>query len=192
LAHTDFGWFADRTLHHARRPHAEWEELQSISDGSWGPEQARGIVRALKFVGVEGLSLERRVPRDSYFALLDEAKREQLLVGGHIPIGVKPEEAPEAGQATIENADTLFEGMFTVGIPEDKIPAEIARFLASGAADKLFALFAKNKTAYTPALSQFEWSLRDADPAAPKDPRILRSPNLSASSSGNTLLLAKT
>jgi Amidohydrolase family len=136
------------------------------------PEQTRGVVRTLKFLGMDGLSLERRVPRDSYFALLDEAKREQIPVGGHIPIGIKPEEASDAGQATIENIDTLFEFMLTEGIPEEKIPAAIGHFLASGDADKLFTLFKRNHTAYTPALSQFQWSLQAADASAPKDPRM--------------------
>ena len=101
-----------------------------------GPtEQARGVVRTLKFIGMDGLSLERRVNRDSYFALLDEAKREQIPVGGHIPIGIEPEEASDAGQATIENIDTLFEFMLKDGTAEEKIPGEIGKFLASGAAD---------------------------------------------------------
>src|SRR5215469_8002751 len=136
------------------------------------PEQARGVVRTLKFIGMDGLSLERRVNRDSYFALLDEAKHEQIPVGGHIPIGVKPEEASDAGQATLENIDTLFQFMLTEGIPEEKIPEAIAHFLTSGDADKLFALFTRNHTAYTPALSQFQWSLQAADASAPKDPRM--------------------
>jgi len=114
------------------------------------PEQAKGVVRTLRFIGMDGLSLERRVPRDSYFALMDEAKREQIAVGGHIPIGIKREEASDAGQATIENIDTLFEYMLSEGIPEEKIPEAITKFLASGEADKLFALFVKNCTAYTP------------------------------------------
>jgi len=46
------------------------------------PEQARGVVRTLKFIGMDGLSLERRVNRDSYFALLEEAKREQIQLAG--------------------------------------------------------------------------------------------------------------
>jgi len=61
--------------------------------------------------------------------------------------------------------------MLTAGIPEDKIPAAIAQFLASGEASKLFQRFVKNHTAYTPAISAFQWSLQDLDPAAPKDPR---------------------
>jgi imidazolonepropionase-like amidohydrolase len=135
------------------------------------PEQARGVVRTLKFIGVDGLSLERRVPRDSYFALMSEAKQEAIPVGGHIPIGVTPEEASDAGQATIENADTLFEGMLTAGISEQEIPDAISDFLASDAPDKLFQRFVKNRTAYTPAIAMFQWSLQDADPSAPKDMR---------------------
>jgi hypothetical protein len=135
------------------------------------PDQARGVVHTLKVLGMDAISLERRVPRDSYFAILDQAKQEGIPVGGHIPIGVKPEEASDAGQATVENADTLFEGMLTAGLPEENIPAAIAQFLTSGEADRLFQRFVTNHTAYTPALSTFQWSLRDADASAPKDPR---------------------
>jgi cytosine/adenosine deaminase-related metal-dependent hydrolase len=135
------------------------------------PEEARAVVRTLKFIGMDGLSLERRVPRDSYFALMAEAKKADIPVGGHIPIAITPEEASDAGQRTIENADTLFEGMLVQGIPEEKLAAKIHEYIRSGAADALFARFVKNHTAYTPAISQFEWSLRDADPAAPDDPR---------------------
>src|SRR5215469_9003830 len=93
-----------------------------------------------------------------------------------------------AGQATIENIDTLFEFMLKEGIAEEKIPDEIGKFLASGAADKLFALFAKNHTAYTPAISQFQWSLQAADASVPKDPGCATSPSPSATSSRSILL----
>ncbi len=74
------------------------------------PDQTRGVVRALKQVGVDFIKVHRRLPRDSYFALIDEAKQQGLKVVGHIPMTVTPEEASDAGQATLEHADTLFEG----------------------------------------------------------------------------------
>ena len=50
------------------------------------PEQARGAVRLLKFHGVDGLEIERRVPRAVYFELMKEAKAAALPVGGKVPI----------------------------------------------------------------------------------------------------------
>lgn len=60
------------------------------------PDETRGVVRALKEVGVDFIKIHRRLPRDSYFALIDEAKRQGLTVVGHIPMTVTPEEASDA------------------------------------------------------------------------------------------------
>ena len=44
-----------------------------------------------------------RLPRDAYFALLDEAKAQGLAVAGHVPLTVSAAEASEAGQKSIEH-----------------------------------------------------------------------------------------
>ena len=75
------------------------------------PDETRGVARALKEAGVDFLKVHRRMPRDSYFALIDEAKHLGLSVVGHIPMTVTPEEASDAGQATLEHTETLFEGL---------------------------------------------------------------------------------
>lgn len=133
------------------------------------PEQAKGVVRTLKFLSMDGLELERRVSRDSYFALMKEAQRERIPVGGHIPLTVTPEEASDAGQATIDNIETLFEGEISQ-TPKEKVLTVIPRFLSSDA-DRVFQRFLKNHTAVTPAIATFESSLQGANPSAPKDPR---------------------
>jgi len=133
------------------------------------PDEARAVVRTLKFLGTDGIELERRIPRDSYFAILDEARREKIPVGGLDPIAITPQEVSDAGQTTIDNVDSIFEFMLSDGIPEDKLPAAIDRFLSSGEADRLFAVFVKNQTAVTPALWEFEWS---TDPSSVNDPRL--------------------
>ena len=69
------------------------------------PDQARGIVRALKQVGVDFIKVHRRVPRDSYFTIVDEARKQGLALVGHIPMTVTPEEASDAGQL-IEHTET--------------------------------------------------------------------------------------
>jgi len=79
---------------------------------SGNPDETRGVVRALKEVGVDFIKTHRRMPRESYFALIDEAKKQGLTLVGHIPMTVTPEEASDAGQATIEHTETLFEGTF--------------------------------------------------------------------------------
>ncbi|MEX1243858.1 MAG: hypothetical protein WEF99_03665 [Thermoanaerobaculia bacterium] len=84
------------------------------------PEGTRGVARALKEVGVDFLKIHRRLPRDVYFALIDEAKKQGLDVVGHIPMEVTPEEASEAGQTTVEHTETLFEGTFSASLPEGR------------------------------------------------------------------------
>jgi imidazolonepropionase-like amidohydrolase len=116
-----------------------------------GPAETRGVVRALKETGVDFLKIHRRLPRDSYFALIEEAKGVGLAVAGHIPMEVTPEEASDAGQASVEHTETLFEGTFSAGLKESELAEAIRRFRAQGA-EKLFARFVKNKTFVTPTL----------------------------------------
>ena len=129
-------------------------QLATIDSG-----QIRGIVRTLKFIGVDGLEIERRVSKDAFYVLMDEAKRQALPVGGHVQISVSPEEASIAGQRTIENIESLYYGTFANGLAEKDIPNAIDKFLASSVSDSLFKTFTKNHTAITPVLNTFRWSV---------------------------------
>ena len=133
------------------------------------PDQTRGVARALKFAGVDVLKVHRRMERESYFALVEEAKAQGLPVVGHIPMTVTPEEASDAGQG-IEHAETLFEGTFSAGLKEDaELPDAIARFRAADG-ERLFARFVRNGTRVTPALAAYRSILLSIDPATPPDP----------------------
>jgi cytosine/adenosine deaminase-related metal-dependent hydrolase len=132
------------------------------------PEQARGIVRALKQVGVDLVKVHRRVARDSYFAIADEAKKQGLPLVGHIPMTVTPEEASDQGQL-IEHTETLFEGTFSAGLKEDELPEAIRRFRSEGA-EALFARFVRNHTPVTPTLVPWGHLVTHPDPLA--DPRM--------------------
>jgi imidazolonepropionase-like amidohydrolase len=134
------------------------------------PEETRGVVRALKEVGVDFLKTHRRMPRDSYFALIDEAKKQGLTLVGHIPMTVTPEEASDAGQATIEHTETLFEGTFTAALKGRKLPDAIRQFRANDA-EQLFARFVKNQTVVDPTLIAFRSYVELSDPSSPPDPR---------------------
>jgi hypothetical protein len=131
-------------------------------------EEARSTIRLLKFERVDGLEIERRVPRDVYFALMAEAKASGLPVGGKVPIDVERAEASRAGQATIDNLETIFDGRFRAAHEEHTIEA-IDMFLTPGGdADALFAIFKQNGTAVTPCLSALVNSLaRNAASSGP-------------------------
>ena len=134
------------------------------------PEQAGAVVRTLKIVGVDGLEIERRVPQDVYAALMTEAKREQLPVGGHVPLSITPEHASNLGQTTIDNIESLYYGTFAQGIEEKNLPEAIKTFLRSPKSDALFRTFARNHTAVSPVLGTLDWTLRQMSPGATSDP----------------------
>ncbi len=134
------------------------------------PDETRGVVRALKEVGVDFIKVHRRLPRDSYFAAIDEAKRQGLTLVGHIPMTVTPEEASDAGQATIEHTETFFEGTFSAALKQQEWPDAIRRWRAEEA-DKLFARFVKNHTVVTPTLAAWQGLIEFSDPSLPPDPR---------------------
>ena len=135
------------------------------------PDETRGVVRALKTAGVDIIKIHRRLPRDSYLALIDEAKKQGIRIVGHIPMTVTPEEASEAGQASIEHTETLFEGTFSANLKPGELPDAINRFRTDGA-DRLFALFVKNHTVETPTLVAFQTVITVADPSLPPDSNL--------------------
>jgi len=136
-----------------------------------GPDATRGAIRALQFIGVDAIKVHRRLPRDSYFAAADEAKKLGIPLVGHIPMEVTPAEASDAGQVTIEHTQTLFEGTFSANLQEAELPGAIEKWLASSEADALFAKFVRNGTWVTPALEGYVEMANLADPSVPRDPR---------------------
>jgi len=134
------------------------------------PDETRGVARALKEVGVDAFKVHRRMERDSYFALIDEAKKLGVPVVGHIPMTVTPEEASNAGQQTIEHVATLFEGTFSAQHP-DHLSEAMRAFRAHGA-EELFATFVKNHTVFDPTLTAYWGIVQYYDPATKPDPRM--------------------
>lgn len=108
--------------------------------------------------------------RESYLALIDEAKRLGVPVVGHIPMTVTPEEASNAGQRTIEHVATLFEGTFGQAYP-GKLPDAIRAFRAHGA-EELFATFVKNHTVFDPTLVAYLGIVQWYDASTPADPNM--------------------
>ncbi len=117
--------------------------------------EARTAVRVLKHVGVDAIKTHRALSREAYFALSDEAKRLSIPFVGHIPQTVTAQEASDAGQASFEHMETLFEGN-----------APLKREDAAA----LFARFVKNNNAYTPTLVNYRGSTEPAN----IDPELLQ------------------
>ena len=67
------------------------------------PAVARRAVDSLAEIGVDLIKVHSSTPRAAYFAILDQARQRGLLVAGHVPDSVSPQEAIDSGQRTIEH-----------------------------------------------------------------------------------------
>ena len=127
-----------------------------LNGKSFGPAQvaitnaveARVAVRLLKQAGVNAIKIHSALPRDAYFALADEAKKQSIPFVGHVPPWITIEEASDAGQASIEHIEMLYDR-------NPPVKAEIA--------PDVFARLVKNNTAYTPTLVAFRGSVDSAN-----------------------------
>lgn len=80
------------------------------------PEEAREVVREHARAGVDLLKVYDYLPRDVYFALAEEARRQAMPFAGHVPWSVTVAEAARAGQKSMEHGYGLYEA--TSGIEE--------------------------------------------------------------------------
>lgn len=115
----------------------------------------REEVRKAKQEGADFIKAHDNVLRQSYFALIDEAKRANLPVAGHVPTSITAKDASEAGQKSVEHS---------TGLDEAKSDHHKA--------NELIAVFKRNQTWLCPTLimrSNYA-SLDDASFA--NDPRL--------------------
>ena len=68
-------------------------------------EDARAAVQLLRRRSVDLIKVHDHTPREAFFALADEAHRQNLPLAGHIPMGLTVEEVIDAGQRDIEHLD---------------------------------------------------------------------------------------
>ena len=140
--------------------------------------EARQAVRFLKQSGADFIKVYDGIPRGQYFAIIDEAKKQNIPVAGHIPAEVTSFEASDAGQKSFEHLGNILRSCSTLepktideradslvkpsGKPGDfsHIPARIAERtrIALETYDErkcqsLFAKLAKNKTWQVPTLA---------------------------------------
>lgn len=66
-------------------------------------DEGRAAVQLLKRRGVDFIKVHNFTPRDVFFAIVDEARRQQLPVAGHVPLKVTIQEGIDAGMVTIEH-----------------------------------------------------------------------------------------
>jgi amidohydrolase family protein len=76
-----------------------WPEQIAVRNG----EEARRVVDEQKQNGADFIKVYDRLSRESYFAIIDEAMRQNIPVVGHVPFAISAGEASAAGQKSIEH-----------------------------------------------------------------------------------------
>ncbi len=120
--------------------------------------RARTIVDSLARAGVDFLKVYTLLPRDSYFAVLAEARRAGLPVAGHVPGDVTPEEAARAGQRSIEHLRDEIEPFCS---PRD-----------AAACARLAEVFRTERTWQVPTLTVLRAKAFFDDSTLARDPRL--------------------
>jgi hypothetical protein len=66
-------------------------------------DEGRQGVDLLKRRGADFIKVYSMLPREAYFAIADEAKRQKLPFAGHVPASISATEASDAGQQSMEH-----------------------------------------------------------------------------------------
>jgi imidazolonepropionase-like amidohydrolase len=67
------------------------------------PEEGRETVRRLKTGGADLIKVYSELSRNSFLAIADEAKKQNIPFAGHVPFSVSALEASDAGQKSMEH-----------------------------------------------------------------------------------------
>jgi len=130
--------------------------------------EGRKAVDDLKLGGADFIKVQSYIPRDAYFAVADESKKQGMTFVGHVPDAIRASEASNAGQKSIEHYTGIFEGCSTIEDELLKGPKGPRRVVETYSAPKcaaLLALLAKNGTWQVPTLfwERGQWLIDDLD-----------------------------
>ena len=118
-----------------------WSGSISVSD----PNAGREAVRTIKRSGYDFVKVYQFLPRETYFAIADEAKKQNIDFAGHLPFALTAVEASDAGQKTFEH---IFGVTLACSTQESTLRPSLAGAAArvpSGFPEHL-ALFVRNET----------------------------------------------
>ena len=153
-------------------------------------DEGRKAVLKVKEMGADFVKVYSMLPRDAYFAIADEAKRQHMVFAGHVPEFVSAAEASDAGQKSIEHLTGVLVAcsakeaelrkenearLRAEGIRMDTATDEQAAALASFDEKKaraLFARFVRNGTWMCPTLSVLRAIALSGEADFRNDPRL--------------------
>jgi imidazolonepropionase-like amidohydrolase len=150
------------------------------------PDQARAAVRELKRRGAEFIKVISVPSKEVFFAIADEAKKQNIPFAGHLPFQVSAQQASDAGMRSIEH---LLYSAFSLSFSskEDDLRSRLVAAEEKGdsvaweqiahesdatydqeKAAKLFETLKRNRTWVTPTLASLDltahpeqWSVDD-------------------------------
>jgi imidazolonepropionase-like amidohydrolase len=162
------------------------------SKAAAGEKEGRKAVQELKNQGADFIKVYTQLPREAFFAIADEAKKQSLAFAGHVPESVSAAEASDAGQKSMEHLmgivlacstreeelrkeemDAMgkadLAGLFTI---IRRVQAKARDTYSEQKAAALFARFVKNGTWQVPTLTVLRMFGYSNDPAFTNDPRL--------------------
>jgi len=171
-------------------PHPYWPGSISVATEA----QARQAVAMSRRYDADFVKVYQFLPRDLYFDIADEAKREGIPFEGHLPVTVTAEEGSRAGQKSFEHlvgvlpasstrSDELFQaaqadfaaiqskGKFE-GLHDSPLGREMLDSYSPAKVDALSAVFKSNGTWQCPTLVLLHMFAYGNDPAFLADPRM--------------------
>ena len=139
------------------------------------PEDGRKAVDMLKTRGADFIKVQSGVPREAYFAIAAEAKKDGIEYEGHVPDAIRASEAVSSGQRTFEHLI----GIFEASSPDEdkyltgkKTPGMFLETYDPAREAKIIQLLAKNQVWQCPTLfwERGQWLVDAIDYT--KDPDI--------------------
>jgi imidazolonepropionase-like amidohydrolase len=127
------------------------------------PEEARRMVRKIEDAGVDFVKTYSNLSREAYFAIVDEAKKQNIPFAGHVPFAVGADEASNAGQRSMEHLNQILETCSSKEQELLRVPGKdwsiaydklMVDTYDESKCRKLFSLLAENHTWQVPTLVQ--------------------------------------
>jgi imidazolonepropionase-like amidohydrolase len=127
------------------------------------PEEARRVVRKIKDAGVDFVKTYSNLSREAYFAIVDEARKQNIPFAGHVPFAVGADEASNAGQRSMEHLNQVLETCSSKEQELLRVPVKdwsiaydklMVDTYDESKCRKLFSLLAGNHTWQVPTLIQ--------------------------------------
>jgi imidazolonepropionase-like amidohydrolase len=113
--------------------------------------------------GTDFVDVQAGTPAATYFALLEQARREGVQVVGQIPLDADPASAIEAGHGSVERVGSLFDGRIALKVEAGKSPERALAEFTDGDAAVLGRQMAVRGTWFDPTLIAY-WMRRTAGP----------------------------